>query len=798
MQTFIKCTDAACTTSGSWTPLSQPSYTGTDKQSTTSGNYALFTFNGLTAGTPYYLHFTYVPWTSRSTAVPWQILDSNGTSVIASGTINEQINPIGATYAGSATVQFRYLGSASPSGTGTTLYLKISAGASGVTDVDAAMLQDGSIPVTYGTIASGNWSSSSTWTAGHVPGASDYCSIGHAVTITANTTIGDGTASPVLAIGTDSYPAVNISAGLLTITGATLTIRGNSRVGSRDPSYTLSTRLTVQNSGGTPGGIVFDGNSGVTPTMTIDDCSLFVISGTSSARCFIRTKAAAKGDGGNSAGNNAQITGNFAGYMNWYAQWQYFDLYKLGDSSNAGVYSPVINGSVTGVTNAPFTWDHFTVDSCGQTPKTGITGATPNIRFTNGIWTNQLSQYGQTITADTTTLSSGTRLIDHCVFMGRAYFFAPGNFKITNCYFADNVTGSSGPGNWSVFDGNFITRTNDDGEECLWSGSTTNCYTYTTQVTSQMMGLLNSSADLTFAGNVGENAGTGVIGYTGATEEATGPQTYIVDNNIAFNSSTGSFSPFFGMSSNPAHYPPAVQYLKARHNTVVTNGQSPFNGAAMMTGTIPELRANVLVNTGSTVGSSPYNGVYVFDNTSRIWPAYGYVVDELPASAVLSNCWKNFGSVATGSFQTVAPIVSGAVAAVTDGTRYYSAMSTGTPGFGDLANVDPQFYDSTRNLATWDSVVMGGPGTAAHAKTLLQATPTLVKSSLLPWVRAGYAPKNAALRGASYSGDTSTTDAAGNAWPGGTPGIGAMGVVSTSSSSSSPVPGLAMLSQRCK
>jgi PKD repeat protein len=618
---------------------------------------------------------------------------------------------------------------------------------------------------------SGDWSNPATWGGLTPPGAGDIAVINNNVTITQNTTIGDGSSTTVLSVGT-------ASAGSLTITGAVLTIRGNSSIGYHDGTLIAHPKLTIQSSGSTPAGIIFDGNSGVAPVMSIGDNVLVTITGTSSARCFIRTKSAAKGDGSDSVGANGRIgmyntSGSY--YFCFYMNAQYFDLYKLGDASNPGITSGFISSCITTPANPPFVWDHFTVDSCGETPVIGVTGATANCQFTNGTWTNQLSHYGQQITGDLTTLTTGTRLVDHCSFMGRAYFFAPGNFTVTNNYFADELSGSSGPGNWAVFDGNFVTRTNDDGEECIWSGSATNCYAYTTQTTSTCVALLNSSADATVAGNVGEYAGSGAVALFAGTEESISPtQTYVVQNNIAFSSSTGSWSPFFGCSSNPAENP-SKSFAQVTHNTVVTSGYSPINGAAMQVATYQQICANVLVNTGSTAGTAPYNGVYVFDNVSRIYPAYGYVVDEVPASAILANCWRNFGTVATGSFQTVAPTVPGAVAAVTNGTVYYSAMSTGTPGVGDLANVDPQFYDPTRNLATWDSVVMGGPGTAAHAETLLQATPTLVKSSLLPWVRTGYAPTNAALKNASYPGDSSTADANGNAWPGGGPGIGAMG-----------------------
>ncbi len=92
------------------------------------------------------------------------------------------------------------------------------------------------------TVKDGNWSDPTVWNTGVVPGAGDVAVIDNNITITSDTTIGDGSDSTVL-------DATN---GTLTVLGATLTIRGNATFG-RYTGGTLVTVLTVQTVGTCPG-----------------------------------------------------------------------------------------------------------------------------------------------------------------------------------------------------------------------------------------------------------------------------------------------------------------------------------------------------------------------------------------------------------------------------------------------------------------------------------------------------------------------------------------------------------------
>ena len=169
---------------------------------------------------------------------------------------------------------------------------------------------------------SGDWSNPATWGGLTPPGAGDIAVIDNNVTITQNTTIGDGSNSTVLSVAPSG-------AGSLTITGATLTVRGDATFGSSNSGYSSFTPSLILNpNGSTQGGIEFDGNTGVTPVVIQGDFAGFQSNGTASGNCFVRTKSG-------SAGNNAYFAtssdpGNFhTGYWNA----SYTNFSRLGSSS---------------------------------------------------------------------------------------------------------------------------------------------------------------------------------------------------------------------------------------------------------------------------------------------------------------------------------------------------------------------------------------------------------------------------------------------------------------------------------
>lgn len=90
---------------------------------------------------------------------------------------------------------------------------------------------------------------------------------------------------------------------------------------------------------------------------------------------------------------------------------------------------------------------------------------------------------------------------------------------------------------------------------------------------------------------------------------------------------------------------------------------------------------------------------------------------------------------------------------------YRNRLSSGTPGANDII-ADPQFVDPTRHFASWP-VFMGvaSSGDSLEVRTeagmvLLRADPTLIRTSLIPYVRGGFAPTNPVYQNAGHDGVT--------------------------------------------
>ncbi len=111
------------------------------------------------------------------------------------------------------------------------------------------------------------------------------------------------------------------------------------------------------------------------------------------------------------------------------------------------------------------------------------------------------------------------------------------------------------------------------------------------------------------------------------------------------------------------------------------------------------------------------------------------------------------------------------------------------PGVHDV-NANPQFVASNRGMAGYWTSGLGNTttgtstGDAQQAFNYIAAAPATRIPAFLAWTRAGFRPQNTAYQAASYPGDPSMADAAGNAWPGGAPGIGAMAVLPASGGAS--------------
>lgn len=471
-----------------------------------AAQYATFTLTGLTAGATYRLSMTWYDSSAYSTATPWQVLDaSHADAVLTSGTINQSIAPSGTSYGGRP-FQFFAASLTLPVGT-TSLKVKLSAaaGAGKYATADAVGIQPASDPYAIASAQAGDWGTGATWIGGSAPGAGANVSISHAVTVTSAQVCGDGTASTVLTVGTTS--------GTLTITGATLTVKGNMAIGASTGA--LSRDVLVLNPvSTTPGELVLYGNSGVTPTLTMASDTRIVCNGTSSGHCHIRSADTGKGDAASNAGSNAIITGG-SNPASTYWLCTYTDFYKLGDATHIGISAANVDAGLAGTCK----FDHCNFDTCGQTPAIVLPSGTGDVdcQLTHCSWTNCLATASTTPTGcmsvnAAAAIGTGTRLIDSCIFASGPSLTAPRDFTITNCVFVDGIVSDSASSPLALFDGNLVIRHQDGTEWVIPQGQLSNNYFYDDGVTDNALYLLSSTGSgggLQLLANVAEYAGTG-------------------------------------------------------------------------------------------------------------------------------------------------------------------------------------------------------------------------------------------------------------------------------------------------
>ena len=564
---------------------------------------------------------------------------------------------------------------------------------------------------------SGNWSSRATWGGSTPPGAGDIAIVNNAVRITSDTTIGDGSDSTVL----------DVTNGSLTIIGATLTIRGRSTFGKYNSGVTVG-RLTVRSTSAVPGGIILDGDSGASPVMYVDNDTGLWFSGTSAVRCFVRTPRTTTGKPGRIADKGALRC--------FFLSASYTDFSRLGDASNPGLQARYVGTS--NLSNPPFIMDHCTVDSSGQLPYLGVADGAVNFQLTNSTWTNGQSNTGYVLEATASGVISGggTRKIDSCLFFGAPDFHSPAGFTITNNYF-DQIL-SSGKNNlqWASFDGNFIRQPTTD--EIQMAGNVSNCFILGNPANpaTNLNGMYMSAyADSTVSGNVFQTTGTAMEGICiSQTEGGTANRITAITNNIVLPNGAGDSTGilvFIANNITDVNWPTAV----VEHNTTFIGTYvgviSGYTTKPTLTGKIQSFRSNIFWANSVHAGSYAVIGYYA--------TPYDYP-DPVSGANCDYNGTYNLPTVPKGTWNAPYDRANGSV---------YSLPLSAKPGVHDVADADPQFVDRIRNLQSWDAYLRGD-GTIASALARLRANPSLTKSSLLPYIRAGFEPRNPAYRGGAH------------------------------------------------
>ncbi len=609
---------------------------------------------------------------------------------------------------------------------------------------------------------SGDWNTAGTWMGNAVPASSDAPTIfpSHVVTVTSDTSHGTG----------DDATAILTCLGQLVVTGCKFIQRGKATYGNVGAGIfgAAVTRLLIQPNGSTPGQYILDCDSGKTPVVTIGDVTRVKVAGTSSARCSIRTKAIAAGDGSDSAGNNGYfIQAGAGGFIR--LDLNYYSLYGVGDLDNDAFGSVSCGPDSCIMTNG-------IIEAGGKIYMTADTG-TSVLRFNynkclSTLTTSEITGAWQIGGAALTFMTDGgvREIIGNVV--------RKGNFKLQN----RNVTGHHNiflegltsvdlgeynnndptPLECDVWEYNFVRIVQTGfGEGASW-GTNTNefiladCEMFNTRcfLSNEVMSycviqpLRDTNKNMWFA-----------------TEGSTVPRELSQHHNIVLkNREFPTRQMMLGQGFHGGTGGANTAAYSGEHNTIYCapgeNGGGVITAYSLPLGGMAEIphdgHADEIVSVKSNIfwrdGTGPGSGCMAVSIYGGLVTSHP-VVDEMRASAASHNCHLNLDRLASGTWSGTTGDTD-----ISAGTVYNGPMSGSTPpGANDLADTDPQFVDPTRCLETW-SQFMGSTASTdadlrADAYEYLADDPATNIAALLAYVREGFRPQNELLRAAGHDGE---------------------------------------------
>jgi hypothetical protein len=576
---------------------------------------------------------------------------------------------------------------------------------------------------------SGNWADTSTWVGGVVPGNGDTVTIAntHTVTIPVSTTVTVGS-SPAADTGT---PAIQSSSSGILVVNGTLIYRGPIRQG--DAVWTFG-----------PGSIVKHDSTqaGTNPNYTWEigqggTNSKLVMSGSSGSRVTVTKEVGSANSGG---------FGNVAG-VNWSPggriEAQYTDISNCGTSTKNCIYGRL------GASGYNMTFDNVTIDSSG--PVYSIVEGAAGFRFTNSKITNPLGTgtvdsdlggwgnpvLGLALTGNSSISSPGFREISNSFIQSFFAYWGGGtsDLAVSNTIFAGDATstpfkmsiGVAGNkvASWDkvIIYNPFVAAPSPvslpsgtlERSIFLRSGVVSNPHIVTTNTRSN---------NTTYNGCLMEYDGSSTDGDGIQIEaDATTPLTLTVNNcivlpNTVDNNGSSTLVSVVAADSNWT--------VVANHNTYVSS-----------------------VNDGGIAGIGA-------ENTTQHAGAWSSIRDNIVWRMTSGAGWvvkphTSFTPV-DGAYTNVD--YNNRYNLTTDG--YFPADSKFTlpspPGSHDLT-VNPQFFDTNRRFLTWAQSVDGTVSSWADAISRFRTGATgFTVQAAYDWIRAGYAPTNAALRAAGHDG----------------------------------------------
>lgn len=601
----------------------------------------------------------------------------------------------------------------------------------------------------YTTTTAGNWSNTATWGGTGPPTANDTVTITKAVTVDVNTSVG------LTAFTTGGTAAVLISTGgSLTInSGVTLTLSGDLKHAA-DSIVTLNAGSTLNFA--TPSGQqavwAFAGGGNYN--------AYLVANGTSGSHCTIET----------TSGTNTLMT--IGQYRNMgVITASYTDFSNFGTSAAYGiaVLTDYTNNANVSITNCTFT-------ACNGKLTLGA----------NNTWDGNLTWTGNVFSSSVSTSISGVACCLN-VACGQAPTSGTRQFtgstwdlnllctqageQFSQCLFLGGVyTAGTLKKPWGQFDSCLYVQNSSVATGKVSATTVSNCYFLDTTSTHPVgFGINDVAANTAVTAclfDAPSNAGTGHI--VGCPPYA-GTFTCTFTNNIGLPSYGANVTP--GCMTAPALTSSSGLKVVAEHNTwCVGTAQGGllecgnYNSVVASAGRIQSVRSNIV---WATSAGGSQGAVVAYNSTTT-------TQDEVTVAGY--NCFQN----PTSGTWNIAGVDTATVGYLNGLTIKEKVTSASQVGVGDIVLANgPHFVDATRDLANWgvyQGLALAGDTWSTkfnNTVAYLTSHPSMIPSMCF-WVRQGFEVQHLSLRAASYSGDLASTDANGNPWPGGVPGIGAM------------------------
>lgn len=563
-----------------------------------------------------------------------------------------------------------------------------------------------------------------TWTGGVVPGAGDTVTIqaGHTVTLPLGVTWTVGAAPATDAV----IKAIDVVSGGQFVHNGALNCRGDFRC-----SASNAVRSHVVGPGAT---FTFDFSATTDPTNQVykyiqpaqwpGTQPSLLVNGAEGDECEFTAEG----------GGRWYFQGSGANYFSL-MEVHYCAFSGLGTATVDGI-RPSITGDGSSDPGTKFIIEDCTFDDCYAAVNTnGVSiDARAVFKFNRNKFTNSLGTI--CLRTDSYGARLGTNSVRQVIgntFDKKCYFYSPSNMVIKENFIPDGWLVTGGVAKWDEFSANIVHITSTAHNDPVIAGHAfDNLFLFdalaATNPHLSSVGSYNVSGTYNVYRNIFKFTGTDPSGdcITLGTPSGGITSTINVYENIVLpneaGESTGTlWSGTSGVSSQ------ADLTINIDHNTAFlgTGGgialqETPggaYEGHAGMYGSI---RSNLFWDTSARAYKVFDSGT---DNTK---------VDLVSATYLDYNGGFNF--------------LAG------DGDGYNNLeFGSGTPGANDVSG-DPEFVDSTADLATWDDS-LGGPGTIAGAIARFKADPTTL-AAFRTFIQEGFAPTNTDYEDAAHDGTT--------------------------------------------